>query len=82
MPMLPPAPGRFSITTGWPHFSDSFWPTMRASASEAPPGVCGTMMRTGLAGKVWARAAGALPKTVASASRAVPAADLMNMSVS
>jgi len=49
--MLPPAPGRFSTTTACPHFSESFCPTMRASASEAPPGVWGTTMRTGLLGK-------------------------------
>jgi hypothetical protein len=52
MPMLPPAPARLSTTTAWPHFSDSFWPTIRASASDAPPGACGTTRRTGLVGKV------------------------------
>ena len=31
MPMLPPAPARFSTTTGWPHLSLSFCATIRAS---------------------------------------------------
>src|SRR5262249_25196571 len=34
----PLPPGRFSITTGWPHFSESFWPTVRAMVSGSPPG--------------------------------------------
>ena len=49
-PMLPPAPPRFSITTVWPHISPSFWPTIRAEMSVAPPGGNGTMSRTGFVG--------------------------------
>ena len=47
--MVPDAPGRFSITTGWPHISLSLTPTVRARMSlglpNAPPS-----MRTGLTG--------------------------------
>ncbi len=50
-PMLPPAPGRFSTTTGCFHISLSFWPSARASTSDVPPGANGTMMRIGLLGK-------------------------------
>ena len=49
--MVPPAPGRFSITTGWPHISESFWPTVRARMSVALPAVNGTTILTGLLGK-------------------------------
>ena len=46
----PPAPGTFSMTTGWPHASLSFWPMARARMSVDPPGVKGTTSRIGLAG--------------------------------
>ena len=36
--MLPPAPGRLSTTTGWPHASVSFCATARARMSVVPPG--------------------------------------------
>ena len=36
-PTLPPAPDRFSITTGWPHLRESQSPTMRGNASALPP---------------------------------------------
>jgi hypothetical protein len=35
--MLVPAPGLFSITKGWPRLLDSAWPSVRATASTAPP---------------------------------------------
>src|SRR5690348_2819656 len=44
MPMMPPAPVRFSITTGWPRDSCSFGAMRRAGMSVAPPGANGTMM--------------------------------------
>src|SRR4051812_46923731 len=53
--MLPPAPGRLSITNCWPRASDSFCPTRRASTSVVPPGAKGTSNRTGLAGYACAR---------------------------
>jgi hypothetical protein len=45
MPMMPPAPGRFSTTTGWPSASESFGATRRAGVSVAPPGENGTISR-------------------------------------
>src|SRR3954468_12051215 len=43
---LPPAPGRFSTTTGWPSVSESFAPRARARMSLGPPGVKPTTKRT------------------------------------
>jgi hypothetical protein len=37
MPMLPEAPGLFSITTGWPSLSFSDSARMRNSTSVEPP---------------------------------------------
>ena len=48
--MLPPAPGRFSITTDCDHFSPSFWPRKRVTTSVAPAGGKGTMILTALLG--------------------------------
>src|SRR5881396_3702862 len=59
--MLPPAPGRFSITTCWPRDSASFWPRARARMSLGPPGVKPTTKRTGFSGQPWASAAQATP---------------------
>src|SRR5258708_37749824 len=41
---------RFSTTTGWPQPPASLSPTMRGSASAAPPAGKGTMTRIGRAG--------------------------------
>src|SRR6185369_6945484 len=64
--MLPPAPTRFSTTTGWPRRSARFVATMRAVRSVPPPGGKPTSMRTGLAGYpdcAWANpAAIAIPR--------------------
>ena len=49
MPIVPPAPGRLSTITGWPHAALSRSPTMRAITSVALPGVNGTMIRIGFA---------------------------------
>src|SRR3954462_5619233 len=54
MPMLPAAPGRLSITTGWAHIAASFSPTRRGIRSDAPPGANGTITRTGFCGQDWA----------------------------
>src|SRR5687768_18591466 len=51
MPMFPAAPGRFSISTGWPHIAVSFSPRRRGIRSEAPPGANGTITRTGFCGQ-------------------------------
>jgi hypothetical protein len=44
VPMMPVAPARLSMTTGWPQASVSFWPMRRAARSIAPPGEAGTTM--------------------------------------
>src|SRR5579862_1807805 len=61
----PPAPGLFSMTTGWPHASLSFGAISRATISTPPPGANGTMTCTGRAGKssACARAATWAPKS-------------------
>jgi hypothetical protein len=49
--ILPLAPARLSITTGWPHDSVSFCPMSRANMlSVPPPGANGTTMRGGRQG--------------------------------
>ena len=48
--MPPPAPGRLSTTTGWPHASCSFCAMPRPMMSSGPPGGNGTTKRIGLAG--------------------------------
>src|SRR6516162_1746511 len=52
MPMVPPAPVRFSITICWPIARDTDSPTTRATKSSPPPGASGTMKRTGRLGHV------------------------------
>src|SRR3989442_10015482 len=49
--MLPLAPPLFSITTCWPHVSESRAETMRAIASAPPPGGNGTIRRTNRLGQ-------------------------------
>ena len=56
--MVPPAPVRFSITTGCPQFSLIFWEIMRARTSDVPPGENGTTKRIGLLGKFCCACAG------------------------
>src|SRR4029078_43629 len=51
MPMVPPAPVRFSTSTCCPIVSDMRSPRDRAMKSIAPPGASGTMKRMGLAGQ-------------------------------
>src|SRR3954452_13366362 len=48
--MLPPAPGRFSITNGCPRSCSSFLARVRASTSLGPPGVNATIRVTGRVG--------------------------------
>ena len=50
VPILLPAPGRFSMMNCWPSRSDSHCPIRRAMMSVAPAGGKPTMMRTGRAG--------------------------------
>src|SRR5882762_2888976 len=58
-PITPPAPPRFSTTTAWPHFCESFAATVRAVISVPPPGANGTTNVTGFAGYGCASAAAA-----------------------
>src|SRR5450755_3954746 len=46
----PPAPGRFSTTTPWPHCRDTTSPSVRARMSTAPPAAYGTKICTGFDG--------------------------------
>src|SRR5258708_1894774 len=48
--MVPPAPGRFSMTMGCPSLGESPSLTGRASRSVPPPGVSGTVIWTGFGG--------------------------------
>src|SRR2546421_10701425 len=50
-PMLPPAPGLFSTTTGWPSACCSLGAIKRAERSTGPPGAYGTTRWTGLDGQ-------------------------------
>src|SRR2546430_1208273 len=63
MPIVPPAPVRFSITTCWPSSRDICSPITRATKSSPPPAASGTMNRTGRFGQ--SCAAAALAKTTA-----------------
>ena len=49
-PMTPPAPGRFSTTTGTRRFSDNPCDTLRAAKSAMPPGAKATITRMDLVG--------------------------------
>src|SRR5258706_1268740 len=64
--MVPPAPPRFSTSTGWPIDSCMRCATMRAAMSVVPPAGNGTMMRRGLYGKDCGRTA---PLAAASSSK-------------
>ncbi|MNO05601.1 hypothetical protein D3C81_2270570 [compost metagenome] len=50
VPMLPPAPGLFSTTKGWPSFCVSVLVTLRVRVSVVPPGENATMTFTGRSG--------------------------------
>src|SRR5258706_13747123 len=55
--MLPPAPGRLSMTTGCPSLATSLGCIVRAMRSAPPPGAYGTMKRSGFVAKLCALAA-------------------------
>src|SRR5262249_55664744 len=69
IPMVPPAPVRFSTTTCCPIVRDMRSPVARAIKSIAPPGASGTMNRTGLFGQfdACAHARVRLPRPAATA---------------
>jgi hypothetical protein len=50
LPIVPPAPGRLSITNCWPIARVNPWPCARARISVVPPAENATMTRTGLTG--------------------------------
>ena len=50
VPMVLPAPGRFSMTSCWPSRSDNHCPMSRAVMSVPPPGGNPTTKRTGRVG--------------------------------
>jgi hypothetical protein len=66
------APGRFSITTGWPQSSLIFWPIRRASTSEGPPAGNGTTILIDRLGKASGRScAAAVPVNTANKASAI-----------
>jgi hypothetical protein len=65
MAMLLAAPGLLSISTGCPTLSETFWPTVRATMSIAPPGAKPTRMRMGFEGNDCAAAVAAEPRAMA-----------------
>src|SRR5260221_2146415 len=71
IPIFCDAPGRFSITIGWPSNFDASGATMRATMSTGPPGAVGRTRRTGLVGKLcaWTAIAYAGPQTSAARAR-------------
>src|SRR3712207_9369432 len=72
--MLPPAPPRLSITTGWPSAAAMpFW-IMRAAKSVCPPGGKPTTIVTGRDGHACARASMGAERPAASAARPLPSA--------
>src|SRR5512133_91756 len=58
MPSVPPAPARFSTTTGWPSRAASPAATRRPSRSLDPPGGKGTTSLIGRVGKAGCASAG------------------------
>src|SRR5262245_19993156 len=74
-PMVVPPPGLLSMTTAWPSLPCRCCAKSRAMTSLGEPGVKGTMMRTGFAGKVCASAAGGMPIST-SAAIATPQANV------
>src|SRR5215207_525740 len=57
VPIVPPAPPRFSTTTGWPSWLDSGSSTSRPTISSELPAANGIIARIGRAGQAWAKAA-------------------------
>ncbi|SPA34260.1 hypothetical protein CBM2637_B50034 [Cupriavidus taiwanensis] len=72
IPITPPAPGRFSTTTGCPSCSESVLPSRRLVRSRMPPGELGAIRRKGrLAWKLsWDGLANARPAVDTTARQA------------
>jgi hypothetical protein len=70
MPSMPPAPARFSITTGWPQRAASLSLIARTIRSSELPGPVGTTIFTGRLGQAaWACAAADHRPPAAAAAR-------------
>ncbi len=67
-PMVPPAPPRFSTTTGWPSASESLCAMGRAKMSVDPPGGNGTTSFSGFEGQACAALHGEASAMTAAAS--------------
>src|SRR5690606_12028348 len=70
-PILPPAPGLFSTTIGWPRSLASDSPSVRAITSIAPPGGKGTIQVMGRSGYAAAAAEAANRPAIAAAAQTV-----------
>ncbi len=73
LPTDPPAPGRFSTVTDWPHASVNFCPLRRARMSVEPPGVNGTIIVMPLFGQAACAEAPVVPTRPAAPIDAMPA---------
>src|SRR5262245_51603942 len=73
------APGRLSITTGWPSASLIRGASRRATTSDPPPGGYGTISRTGRSGKILSTA---LAANAMNGAKAATAAILENAAIS
>ena len=71
-PTTPPAPARFSTTTGWPRSSDIFGATRRVMMSVEVPAPKGTTTRTGRFGKAAALGCAAARRLPPSAATVPP----------
>src|SRR5215207_1976804 len=69
VPIVPPAPPRFSTTTGWPSWLDSGSSTSRPTISSELPAANGIIARIGRAGQACAKA----PRERAGIASAAPA---------
>src|SRR5690349_9319669 len=77
--MVPPAPVRFSTTTGVPHFCCRCWPSMRAMMSVVPPAAAPARMRSDWPGRhssALARAASNSAGAARARRRGIISADL------
>src|SRR5712691_5010444 len=71
-PMVPPAPGRFSMTMGCPSWGESLSVTVRAMMSVPLPGVNGTTILIGFAGHACAHAADCAAQSSPSTTKDLP----------
>ena len=62
VPVMPPAPGMFSITTGWPSDLVSDGLTVRMIVSTPEPGPTGRIVRSGLSDAALCARAGSGPR--------------------